>query len=286
MRGKMNDMKTYTDPYQLNQPMYGECVGKVMKTGPSSKFKEGDMVMGMMNWCEWAMADEQQLHKVPPGIDPEAALCVIGMTAMTAYFGLMERLHLKQGETIVITGGAGAVGTMVGQIAKIMGCKVIGIAGGEHKVRFMKENGFDFGIDYKTPNWHTRMKEMCPDGFDVCWDNVGGEVLDNVMKCMKTGGRIMQCGAISMYNSTETPMGPRPEFMVLSKRLTWMGFLVYDYINRWNEGMEAMMKWYKEGKLMKRACVRKGGIDDVPKAFMEMMEGKNMGKMMAQISNM
>jgi NADPH-dependent curcumin reductase CurA len=274
----------YTTPFKQGEPLYSWAVAQVIDPGESTKCKRGDVILSSeTKWEEYCTIPETSIFRIPEGVDNEAALGVCGMPGATAYLGLTRVGKLKQGETILVSGGAGAVGSVVGQIAKIMGCKVIGIAGSDEKVQFMKEIGFDCGINYKTVGDLTaKLKQVCPNGVDLYWDNVGGTTLDAALLNLKIFGRVVQCGTMSSYNAESPPQGLRIEPLILTKRLRVEGFIVFDFVEHWNEAVNQLAEWYKAGKIKKRVTVKKG-FDNLPTAFLDMMKGHNVGKMLVQV---
>jgi NADPH-dependent curcumin reductase CurA len=223
--------------------------------------------------------------KIDPRLAPITAyLGVLGMTGLTAYFGLLDICAPRPGETVVVSGAAGAVGSTVGQIAKIQGCRVVGIAGGDDKTRWIREDlGFDATINYKTEAVHEKLKELCPAGIDCYFDNVGGATTDAVFPLMNTGGRVSVCGQISLYNLEKPDTGPRLLPLVLVRTLKVQGFLVFQYFSRSGEAMPQMARWLQEGKLKYRETVA-DGIDNAVTAFLGMLRGENIGKQLVKIS--
>jgi len=243
MRGRMNDAKSYVSPFQVGQPIEGSVVATVSES-KSHNFKPGDMVSGMLPWRKEFIAVEKSLHKIDATIAPASYyLGVLGMTGLTAYFGLMHICKPKEGETVVVSGAAGAVGIVVGQIAKIQGCRVIGIAGSDEKIKLLKEKfGFDEAINYKTnANIKKAIAGYCPDGVDIYFDNVGGEISDAVIRNINFHARIALCGQISLYNSTEIPIGPRLQPLLLTRSALMQGFIVSNYQSEFPEGIQHLM---------------------------------------------
>lgn len=248
-------------------------------------FSKGDFVSGMMEWKEVQASKGEGLVKVDAKKAPLSSyLGVLGMTGLTAYFGLLEIGKPKAGETVVVSGAAGAVGSIVGQIAKIMGCRVVGIAGSNEKVeQLVSEFGFDAAINYNTAGSMTEaIAEACPNGVDVYFDNVGGEISDGVMMNVNRFARIIVCGAISMYNATSVPMGPRVQPLLIKNSVLMQGFIIFNYVERWGEAIPQLAKWLQEGKLTSTETIVKG-FENTPKAFIDLFEGKNKGKMIVQI---
>jgi hypothetical protein len=285
MRGWMNDGKSYIEPVQLGAVMRAGTVGQVVKsTDPS--FVEGDYVYGHCGVQQYAAVSTQGLHKVDPALAPlERYLGVLGMPGMTAYFGLLETGLPKAGETVVVSGAAGAVGTVVGQIAKIKGCKVIGIAGGADKCAYLvNELGFDGAIDYKSENVKKSLKELCPKGVDVFFDNVGGEILDDVLTQIRMKARIVICGAISQYNNTTAVKGPSNYLSLLVNRARMEGIVVFDNAANYGKAATEMAGWIAQGKLKVKEHVVTG-LDNFPEALMMLFNGENTGKLVLKVDD-
>ncbi|WP_270182673.1 NADP-dependent oxidoreductase [Alkalihalobacillus sp. CinArs1] len=284
MRGRMTDAKSYVAPFQLDEPIDGGVIAEVIET-QSEKFNKGDIVIGHLGWQEYSVAAEDNLRK----IDPEAApvsthLGVLGMPGLTAYFGLLDIGQPKEGETVVVSGAAGAVGSVVGQIAKIKGCRVVGIAGSDEKVQYLTNTlGFDEGINYKTSNVYEALKSACPDGIDVYYENVGGEIGDAAFSLLNKFARIPVCGAISSYNKTEKDLGPRVQTKLIKSSALMQGFVVNDFAKRFQEGAEALGKWVKEGQLTYEETIVEG-FERIPEAFIGLFEGKNLGKQIVKVA--
>ena len=283
MRGRMNDAKSYVSPFQVDQPIEGSVIATVSES-KSDNFKPGDMVSGMLPWRKEFIAVEKSLHKIDATIAPASYyLGILGMTGLTAYFGLMHICKPKSGETIVISAAAGAVGIVVGQIAKIQGCRVIGIAGSDEKIKLLKEKfGFDGAVNYKTtPDVQKAIAELCPDGVDIYFDNVGGEISDAVISNINHHARIALCGQISLYNSTETPMGPRLQPILLTRSALMQGFIVSNYQSEFTEGIQHLSKWVKDGKLKFTETIV-SGFDLLPASLLGLFKGENTGKMIVK----
>ena len=283
MRGRMNDAKSYVPPFKVDEPMAGGVVAKIVES-KSEKFKTGDIVAGMLPWREYTIATEKELRKIDANIAPASYyLGILGMTGLTAYFGLMHIGKPKAGETVVVSGAAGAVGMVVGQIAKIQGCRVVGIAGTEQKVELLKNDlGFDEAINYKTT---TDMKKAiaaaCPDGVDVYFDNVGGEISDAVIANINFHARIPLCGQIALYNATSQPIGPRLQPMLLTRSVLMQGFIVSNFEDKFPEGIKMLAQWLQEGKLKFTETTAKG-FENLPAALLGLFEGDNVGKMVVE----
>ncbi|WP_395077894.1 NADP-dependent oxidoreductase [Flavobacterium sp.] len=283
MRGRMNDAKSYAEPFQIDQAIKGGVTATVVES-KSNNFKIGDVVVGMLPWAEQCVASEKGLQKIDTSTSPESYyLGVLGMTGLTAYFGLMHIGKPKKGETVVVSGAAGAVGVVVGQIAKIQGCRVIGIAGSDEKVNLLKEKfGFDEAINYKTTkNLTEHIAKLCPKGVDIYYDNVGGEISDAVIANINFNARIALCGQISLYNSTEVPVGPRIQPMLLTRSVLMQGFIVGNYSTNFPEGIKHLSEWVKDGKLKFSETIV-NGFDNLPKALLGLFKGENTGKMIVK----
>jgi NADPH-dependent curcumin reductase CurA len=283
MRGRMNDAKSYAPPFEIGKPIAGGVVAKVIKSN-SAQFKVNEVVTGNLPWQQHCVATETELIKVDATIAPASYyLGILGMPGLTAYFGLMHIGKPKAGETVVVSGAAGAVGIVVGQIAKLQGCRVVGIAGSDEKVKLLKEAfGFDEVINYKTtPNIKKSIAEACPKGVDIYYDNVGGEISDAVISNINFHARIVLCGQIALYNSTEIPMGPRLQPMLLTRSVLMQGFIVSNYQSEFGEGIKHLATWVKEGKIKYKETIVKG-FDQLPAALLGLFEGDNIGKMIVE----
>lgn len=283
MRGRMNDRASYIAPFELNQPPTGGVVGQVVE----SKFpalKPGDTVLGFLPWADYARAKGDTLQKLDPSLGPvSTALGVLGMPGMTAYFGLLDIGNPKAGETVVVSGAAGAVGMLVGQIAKLKGCRVVGIAGGDDKTNYLThELGFDAAVDYKKGDYNAALKQACPKGVDVYFDNVGGEITDHVLALINSHARMVICGQISMYNKDKPDVGPRSWWALLTKSALAKGFIVSEYQSRYPEGIAQMAQWIKEGKVKYRENVIQG-LENTPQAFIGLFKGENIGKQLVKV---
>jgi NADPH:quinone reductase len=285
MRGRMNDRRSYVPPFQLNEVLTGGVVGKVIES-KSDNFVKGDIVSGTLGWQDYTIAGEKELRKINPELAPiSTALGVLGMTGLTAYFGLLDIGNPKHGETAVVSGAAGAVGMIVGQIAKIYGCRVVGIAGSDRKTKYLiDELGFDAALNYKTAsNLRDALKKACPAGVDIFFDNVGGDISDAVISLINKNARIPLCGQISLYNTAQIPMGPRLQPRLLTFRALMKGFIIHDYADRFDEGISHLTAWLKEGKLKYAEQVIEG-LENAPKAFLGLFAGENLGKQLVKIS--
>ena len=283
MRGRITGVRTYADPVNIGDVMVGAAVGEVIESRDPS-LQPGDFVAGYWGWQDHAVARAAWLQKLDPQIAPvSTALGVLGMPGATAYFGFLELCHPKAGETVVVSGAAGAVGSLVGQIAKIHGCRAIGIAGGDDKIRHLVDDlGFDAGVNYKTvTDYVAKLKELCPNGIDCYFDNVGGAISDAVFALLNPFGRVSVCGQISQYNMLKPEPGPRLLGQILVRQLKVEGFIVTRFQERWPLGIAQMAQWIKEGKLRYREEIVEG-FENTPRAFIDMLEGKNTGKMLVK----
>ena len=286
MRGRMNDRPSYIPPFQLNRRLTGDVVGKVIKS-KNEQFKSGDIVLGQLDWADYSIAEGHDLQIINPNDAPiEMALGILGMPGMTAYFGLLDIGQPKEGETVVVSGAAGAVGIIVGQIAKIKGCRVVGIVGSNEKVDYLtNELGFDAAVNYKNADYPEKLKIACPQGVDVYFDNVGGDITDHVMKLINWHSRIVICGQISMYNLENQDIGPRNFRILIVKSALAKGFIVLlDYKERFPEGISQMTQWIKQGKIKYKESIL-DGLENAPKAFIGLFTGENIGKQLVKIAN-
>jgi NADPH:quinone reductase len=285
MRSRMNDRKSYVAPFQLNAVLNGGIVGEIVES-KSNNFSNGDFVVGNLGWQDYSIAGEKEVRKINPETAPvSTALGVLGMPGLTAYFGLLDIGKPKKDETVVVSGAAGAVGTIVGQIAKIHGCRVVGIAGSDKKTMYLiDELGFDAAINYKTiPHLRKALKEACPNGVDVYFDNVGGDISDAVISLINNHARIPLCGQISLYNDMIIPKGPRIQPRLLTYSALMKGFIVHNYTDRFDEGIRQLAEWLKEKKL-KYAENFVEGLENAPKAFIGLFSGDNLGKQIVKVS--
>lgn len=285
MRGWMNEGRSYAPPVGIGEVMRALGLGEVVAS-KNPDFAVGDTVTGVLGVQEYVESDGRGLQKVSPTADvpPERYLALLGMTGMTAYFGLFDVGALKEGETVVVSGAAGAVGSVVGQLAKVKGARVIGIAGGPEKCAWITDElGFDAAIDYRSENVSQRLKELAPDGVDVYFDNVGGEILDAVLGRLAMHARVVLCGAISQYNAEGGMTGPKNYMNLLVSRARMEGFLVGDYVPRWGEAGKELAGWLAEGRLHSREDVVDGTVDDVPEVFLKLFRGENTGKLVLRL---
>ena len=284
MRGWMSDGRSYVPPVELGAVMRAIAVGHVEQSNHPG-FAVGDAVTGLFGVQQYAISDGAGVAKINPEQAPlERWVGGLGMPGTTAYFGLLDVGQPKTGETVLVSAASGAVGSIVGQIAKIKGCRAVGIAGGAEKCRYIvDELGFDAAVDYKAGNLSADLKSACPDGVDIYFENVGGEITDAVLAQMNPFGRIPVCGLISIYNATELPPGPKNLRSILVNRLRMQGFIVFDFINRYGEAIEALGTWHGEGKLKMREDVRDGGVDAYPDVLNDLYTGRNFGKLVLKV---
>ncbi|MFC4699239.1 NADP-dependent oxidoreductase [Glaciecola siphonariae] len=283
MRGWLNDAKSYIEPVQIGDVMRAGTVGQVIESKHDG-FSEGDFVVGYAGVQQYAVSDGKGLHKVDPALAPLSTyLGVLGMPGMTGYFGLLKSGEPKSGETVVVSGAAGAVGGLVGQIAKIKGCRVVGIAGGEDKCKFLiDELGFDAAIDYKNENVKKALKEACPKGVDVFFDNVGGQILDDVLTQINFKARIVICGAISQYNNTTPVKGPSNYLSLLVNRARMEGIVVFDNVKEYPIAMKEIGGWIQSGQLKVKEHIVEG-IETFPDTLMMLFKGENFGKLILKV---
>lgn len=285
MRGWMNEGKSYIEPVQIGEVMRASTVAEVIESA-SPQFEVGDHVYGHFGVQEYAVVSDQGVHKVDPSLAPlERYLGVLGMPGMTAYFGLLKTGMPKEGETVVVSGAAGAVGTVVGQIAKIKGCRVVGIAGGKEKCNYLiDELGFDAAVDYKSEQFRQQLKAACPKGIDVYFDNVGGDILDEVLTKINLHARIVICGAISQYNNTTPVKGPSNYLSLLVNRARMEGIVVFDNVKEYPIAANDMAKWIAQGKLKAKEHVVTG-IETFPETLLMLFKGENFGKLVIKVEH-
>jgi NADPH-dependent curcumin reductase len=282
MRGWMNDVKSYVPPIGIGEVFRAGAVGRVIDS-KHPKLAVGDHVSGALGVQAYAVVPGNHLTAVDPKLAPlPVMLSTLGMPGLTAYFGLLEVGKPVAGNTVVVSGAAGAVGSVVGQIAKIKGCRVVGIAGGADKCKYLTEIGFDAAIDYKAQDVRAALREACPDGIDVFFDNVGGEILDAALTRIIRGARIVICGAISQYNNTTPMKGPSNYMSLLVNRASMTGMVVFDYAARYGEGVREMAQWMAAGKLTSREHIIKG-LQQFPSALLKLFSGENNGKLIIEV---
>jgi NADPH-dependent curcumin reductase CurA len=287
MRGRMNDAKSYVPPFQLGEPLDGGAIGSVIESR-SPDLATGDLVLHALGWRDEAVLPASHAQQVPAaagtaGLSPSAYLGVLGMTALTAYVGLLDIAGMKPGDVVFVSGAAGAVGSMAGQFAKLKGAsRVIGSAGRQEKVRWLAEIGFDAAFNYKSAPVFGQLREAAPDGIDVYFDNVGGDHLEAALAVLNTHGRVAMCGAIAQYNATEMPAGPCNLALAIGKRLTLRGYIVSDHRDRMPDMIADVSRWLSEGKLFHAETVI-DGLDQAPSAFINLLRGHNTGKMIVRL---
>lgn len=285
MRGRMSDRKSYVPPFPLNEIIVGGIVGEIIESR-ADDLSEGDVVIGNLGWQLYNVANAAEVRKIDPTIAPISTyLGVLGMPGLTAYFGLLDIGQPKEGETVVISGAAGAVGMIVGQIAKIKGAHVVGIAGSDEKIDYItQELGFDMAINYKTTdNIRQALKEACPNGVDVYFDNVGGEISDAVLSLLNHGARIPLCGQISLYNLEKPDVGPRMQSQLLINSALMKGFIVSDYAKQFKEGAFQLVQWVQEGKIKYKENIVEG-FEHTIDAFLGLFKGENLGKQIVKVA--
>lgn len=286
-KGYMENVATYAEPTEVGSVMPGQGVAQVMESR-SPKYSAGAVVSGPIGWREYGVFDTTKLEPVPDGVAPTAALGVLGMTGRTAYFGLFHVGCPRAGDVLVVSGAAGAVGSVVGQLGKIAGCKVIGIAGGAEKCAWLvRDLGFDAAIDYKTGKLRSRLRELCPKGIDVVFDNVGGSILNDCLGRLAFGARVAICGGISRYNADprkpeQVPPGPQNYFNVVFTNATMQGFLVHHYAQHYAVADQRMAGWVSEGSLRQKEDVLEG-FERAPQALMRLFNGGNFGKQLLKL---
>lgn len=284
LRGRMNDVKSYIPPFELHQPIRSGIIAEVIES-KNAAFDKGDFVSGMLDWKELQVSTGEDLIKVDPERAPLSAyLGILGMTGLTSYLGLTEIGKPKKGETLVVSGAAGAVGSVVGQIGKILGLHVVGIAGSDEKVAMLTtELGFDTGINYNTTeNMVEALKKACPNGVDIYFDNVGGPISDAILFNINKFARIVCCGAISVYNNTSLPKGISVQTFLVRNSALMQGFIIFDYSDKYPDAIKRLAQWLEEGKLTYTETVREG-FDNIPQAFIDLFKGRNKGKMVVKI---
>lgn len=285
MRGRMQDAKSYIAPFKLHEAIVGGTIAQVVQSN-STQFKKGDIVIGNLKWAEYSVASEKEIRVIDPSAAPITThLGILGLTGLTAYFGLLDIGKPKEGEVVVVSGAAGAVGSAVGQIAKIKGAYVVGIAGSDEKIRYLKEElGFDEAVNYKSAHLQEELAKACPNGVDVYFDNVGGEVTDAVFTLLNRNARIPLCGAISSYNAEGKDVGPRLQSAMIKTSSLMKGFTLGDYSSQFKEGSVQLIQWFQEGKL-KYAETIVEGFEKTPEAFLGLFKGNNLGKQLVKVAD-
>lgn len=283
LRGRMRDEPSYIEPFKVNEPLESGIIAEVIDSH-NPNFSKGEYVTGMLKWKTYQVATGAGLNKIDRSVAPATVfLGVLGLTGITAYLGLEKIGKLKAGETLLVSGAAGAVGSVAGQIGKIHGCRVIGIAGSDEKIAHLRDLGFDGGINYKTTeNLKKDIAAHCPNGIDVYFDNVGGEILDAALANINKYGRVINCGAISLYNATKMPVGPRPEGILIKNSVLMQGFTVRDYVKDFGPAIKQLSQWLQEDKIKYSETIV-DGFENIPRAFLDLFEGKNEGKMIVKV---
>ena len=290
MRGWLNDVKSYVPPVGLGEVMRASTVGEIVESRHPD-YAAGEMVSGMLGWQKYALSDGNPgpmggLTRVPEGVPPQLMLSALGGTGMTAYFGMVEIGEVREGDTVLVSGAAGATGSVAAQIARLKGAaKVVGIAGGPKKCRWLiEEAGLDAAIDYKSEKVARRIREEFPKGVSLFYDNVGGEILDQALLDMAPFGRIVLCGGISAYNDEDLPPGPSNYMQIVIRRLTVRGFILIDHFGKAGEAIGALSKWIAKGQLIHAEDIQEG-FENAPKTFLRLFEGQNLGKQLLRITD-
>jgi NADPH-dependent curcumin reductase CurA len=285
MRGRMNEGKSYVPPFILEEVIAGGAVGQVEES-KHQNLKAGDFVSGQWGWQTYTVADGSKLMKIDPERAPiTTALSVLGMTGLTAYFGLLDIGKPQTGETVVVSGAAGAVGMVVGQIAKLYDCRVVGIAGSDEKISYLKDElGFDEGVNYKKDGLPKSLADACPNGVDIYFDNVGGIVSDVVMQLINKGARIPLCGQISLYNQEQPDTGPRVQNQLLINSALMQGFIIGNYAQRFQEGVSKLTEWVAAKQIQYTETVVEG-FENTPQAFLGLFSGENTGKALVKVAD-
>ncbi|NKE35153.1 NADP-dependent oxidoreductase [Natronococcus sp. JC468] len=286
MRGRMRDEESYAEPWDVGEPMGAAVVGEVVES-EADAFDEGDVVTGNLLWAEHAVADADALRRVDPDRGPiSTALGVLGMPGVTAYFGTLDVAEPRPGDTVVVSAAAGAVGSVAGQLARLSGARVVGTAGSDEKVDWLTDDlGFDEAINYdETDDLSGAMADACPDGIDVYFDNVGGPITDAVWPLLNVRSRVAVCGQIALYNATEVPTGPRKLGKLVESRARVEGFLVGDYEGRWDEALDRLAAFVRDGRIRYRENAVEG-FENAPDAFLGLFEGENVGKQLVRVGD-
>lgn len=289
MRGRMSDAPSYAPPVEIGQVMVGGTVSRV-EASHHPDFSVGDWVLGYDGWQDYALSDGNGLRNLGPHLShPSRLLGVLGMPGFTAYMGLLDICQPQAGETLVVAAASGAVGSVVGQIGKLKGCRVVGVAGGAEKCRYVVEElGFDACIDHRAPDFADQLAAACPQGIDIYYENVGGAVFDAVLPLLNAKARIPVCGIIAHYNATGLPTGPDRlpllEGLILRKRIRMQGFIIFDdYGSRFDEFLQQMSSWVEQGKIKFREDIV-DGLEQAPQAFIGLLQGKNFGKLVIRVA--
>jgi NADPH-dependent curcumin reductase CurA len=284
MRGWMNAGRSYVPAVEIGEVMRAGAIGRVTDSRHPD-YQVGEQVFGTFGVQRYALSDGRGVTRVDTTLAPAPAhLGVLGISGLTAYFGLLDVGRPEPGQTVLVSGAAGSVGTVAGQIAKIKGCRAIGIAGGAEKCRWLVEElGFDAAIDYKGDDVRARLREHAPDGVDVFFDNVGGAALEEALRRLARGARIVLCGAVSQYNATEAPKGPSNYMQLLVARASMTGFVIFDYAKRYPEGIAQLAKWLDSGELKSYEDLVEGQITDFPETLLRLFRGENLGKLVLAV---
>jgi NADPH-dependent curcumin reductase CurA len=285
VRGRLGRSSAFDKGLQPGDVIVGCVVGQVVESG-DPRLSAGDFVEGQLGWQEYAVAAAKSLRKIDPTVAPiSTALYVLGTPGLAAYFGLLDICHPQAGETVVISGAAGAVGSLVGQIARIKRCRVIGVAGTEEKIRYLTDDlGFDGGFNYKeSSDYYASLRELCPNGIDIYFDNVGGEITDAAVRMLNTRARIGVCGQTSQYNLESPPMGPRWLGQLIVKQARAEGFLVSQFAERYEEAYRQLANWLRQHRLHYREEIVEG-LENAPAAFIGMLQGRNTGKLLVKLT--
>ena len=286
MRGWMEDRKSYMPPVALGEVMRCSTVSRVVES-KNPAYAPGDILSGLFGMQEWAVGGQGFMHGTPiaEGTPLTWPLGVTGLTGMTAYFGLLELGRPEPGETVLVSGAAGATGSVAAQIAKLKGCRVVGIAGGPEKCAWLTEQvGLDAAIDYKSENVEDRIQALCPDGVDVYFDNVAGPILDAALANLAIRARVVMCGGISGYSEEEPPAGPRNLMNVILQRARMEGFIIIDYVSRFPEAASQLLRWVREGKIVHQEDIQEG-IENAPETFLRLFRGQNIGKQLLKLAD-
>lgn len=287
MRGWVEDVRSYLPPVAIGEPMRASGVGQVVAS-QNPELPVGSLVQGLLNWQEYSIGGPGDMvppRPLPEGIPPSMALSVFGTTSLTAYFGLLDVGQPKAGETVLVSGAAGATGSVVAQIARLRGCRVVGIAGGEEKCQWLLDDcKLDAVIDYKNEDIDQRLAELCPEDIDVFFDNVGGDTLEAAIGHMADFGRIALCGAISQYNEEEARPGPNNLMVLVARRIRMQGFIVLDYLDRANEAFEELGGWVMNGDIAWREDIQEG-FDNIPSTLQRLFDGRNTGKQLLKLAD-
>jgi NADPH-dependent curcumin reductase CurA len=286
MRSWMNAGRSYVPPVEVGEVMRAAAIGHIIDS-QHPDYEVGEYVYGVFGVQRYAVSDGRGVTRIDTTLAPAPVhLGVLGMSGLTAYFGLLDVGRPEPGQTVVVSGAAGSVGSIVGQIARIKGCRAIGIAGGPDKCRWLVEDlGFDAALDYKAGELRSQLKAAAPDGVDVFFDNVGGEVLDQVLVRLARGARVVISGAISQYNATEAPRGPANYMQLLVARASMTGFVIFDYADRYGEAVAQLASWLRDGELRSREDVVQGDIDQFPDTLLRLFHGENTGKLVLALED-